>query len=82
MIIRRNAMHDTNNPPGQIVSDYFDLGTKTKPILPPKKLGDVIDRVRRSEPLDNTYERGYSEGFIDGKKQGFQEGLEWARGKV
>ncbi len=54
-------------------------------------LGHIIDRVRRSDALDNeklskettetAYQRGYTDGFLEGKKQGFQDGIAWIKGK-
>lgn len=54
-------------------------------------LGHIIDRVRRGDALDNekvskettetVYQRGYTDGFLEGKKQGFQEGIAWIKGK-
>jgi flagellar biosynthesis/type III secretory pathway protein FliH len=49
------------------------------------KLGDIIDRIQRSEgsikTLEEARQEGYLEGFADGKKEGFAEGIAWIKGK-
>lgn len=63
----------------------------TESIKREQTIGGIIDRVRRSDILegvpptkeqaDMVYQRGYTDGYIEGKKQGFQEGIAWVKGK-
>ena len=76
MPIRRNPANDKQNPPGQWVNPMM------------KTLGEIIDATKRADALvlepktiPTEHDRGYAEGFIDGKAEGFREGLEWARGR-
>ena len=80
-MIKIPAQHNTTNPPGQIVNpvpkqDY------PKSVL---KLGDIIDRIQRSEgsikTLEESRQEGYAQGFVDGKKEGFKEGIAWIKGQ-
>ncbi len=68
------AHKDTVNPPGQIVNP-----------IPAKRLGDIIDRVVKTDPyyLKDTQDKSeeYIKGYIDGKAEGFKEGIAWPRGK-
>lgn len=109
-MIRGSGFNNTKNPPGQIVNH---LGENT---MGEVKLGDIIDKVIRSELLPvqtasvpsvsdrlrrmrgqylgdgvnpgvtvsellEEFTKVYQEGYIDGKAEGFKEGLVWARGK-
>lgn len=50
-----------------------------------KTLGSIIDRIQRSEgsikTIEQAREEGYAAGFVDGKKEGFAEGIAWVKGK-
>lgn len=78
--MRIPAHKNTVNPPGQIVN----------PIDRSKTIGGIIDRVRRDDPIETVMsketseqirQRAYAAGFIDGKKEGFAEGIAWVKGK-
>ncbi len=58
----------------------------TKETIPrTKTLGSIIDRIQREEGSIKTPEQyrqeGYVQGFVDGKKEGFAEGIAWIKGK-
>lgn len=73
-------MHDISTPPGQVRME--------------KTIGEIIDKVQRSEEVaagykpthggypeaKRDYQSGYAEGYVDGKAAGFREGLAWATG--
>lgn len=83
MPIRRNPAHDTESPAGQ---------WKNPDMM--KTLGDIIDKTRKADELDKAswtgkkppvtseYDRGYADGIIDGKAEGFRDGLNWLRSSV
>lgn len=37
--------------------------------------------MKLEEPSDKEWGKAYVEGFLDGKKEGFKEGIAWATGK-
>lgn len=41
----------------------------------------IQNKVPLEQLLKDAYERGYLEGCIDGKREGFEDGLRWATGK-
>jgi flagellar biosynthesis/type III secretory pathway protein FliH len=79
------AHKDTTKPPGQIVNP---IPVQQSEMLPRSKtLGSIIDRIAREEgvatleeKLKEARQQGYAEGFIDGQKQGFIEGIAWVKG--
>jgi len=81
----KSAHKDTDNPPGQIVNpppvQYSEVIPRSK------TLGSIIDRIAREEgvvsleeKLKEAKQQGYAEGFIDGREQGFKDGLAWVKG--
>jgi flagellar biosynthesis/type III secretory pathway protein FliH len=75
------AHKDTTNPPGQIVNHIESNIPRSK------TLGSIIDRIAREEgivsleeKLKEAKQQGYAEGFIDGREQGFKDGIAWVKG--
>lgn len=69
MIIRRRAVLDTQNPPGQArLADFIKEELAKDP--------DVLD-----PPKPETPEDAYLRGFNDGAKEGFERGISWMKGK-
>jgi flagellar biosynthesis/type III secretory pathway protein FliH len=75
------AHKDTTNPPGQIVNRIESNIPRSK------TLGSIIDRITREEgiatleqKLKEAKQQGYAEGFIDGREQGFKDGIAWVKG--
>lgn len=81
-MIKIPAQHNTINPPGQVVNPIPKQDYENKSVL---KLGDIIDRIQRSEgsikTLEEARQEGYAQGFVDGKKEGFKEGIAWIKGQ-
>ncbi len=70
-----------HQPAGQIVNPLPDGMVYRGP----KRLGDIIDRVVKTDPyhLKDTQDKSeeYTKGYIDGKAEGFKEGIAWAKGR-
>ena len=77
-----------SNTAGQIVNklpekmEFKTVGTMLQDRA--RTIGDIIDRVNRSEAravTSETLEDAYLRGFAEGQKLGFAEGIAWVKGK-
>jgi flagellar biosynthesis/type III secretory pathway protein FliH len=67
------AQHAVDNVPGQLVNDVVPQ----RPFLP-QTLKQEINRIMKDEDtsgLQKQYDKGFAEGYMEGKRQGFQDAL-------
>ena len=92
MPIRRNPAYDTESPAGQWKNP--DMMKTLGDIIDKTLKADELDKVswtgkRKSDDyllgyadgLKQAQQAAYADGLIEGKAQGFREGLEWIKGR-